>query len=84
MYDLSFSRSSIADLTYPHPTDIHSLAAPFHELDLRYLNPLYVASVNDSMPVWLIHAVSALHLLLVLQVESELVLSVELVSALLL
>jgi hypothetical protein len=36
------------------------------------------------MPVWLIHMASAFHTLLVPQVESELVLGVELVSALLL
>jgi hypothetical protein len=44
----------------------------------------YVTSGNDTMPVWLIHMASALHTLLVPQVESEFVLGVELVSALLL
>jgi hypothetical protein len=43
-----------------------------------------VASGNDTMPVWLVHMAFALHTLLVPQVESEFVLGVELVSALLL
>jgi hypothetical protein len=66
-------------------SDIHSLAVPFHEFDLGYLNPMYIASGDDTMPVWLIHMASfALHTLLIPQVESEFVLGVELVSALLL
>ena len=49
--------------------DIRSLAVPFHEFDLGYLNPVYVASGNDTMPIWLVHMASALHTLLVPQVE---------------
>ena len=65
--------------------DVRSLAVPFHEFDLGYLNPVHDASGNDPMPVWLVHMMaSALHTFLIPQVESELVLSVELVSALLL
>ena len=60
------------------------LVVEVHEFDLRYLNPMYVASGNDPMLVWLIHMVSTLHILLIPQIEPELVLGVELVSALLL
>jgi hypothetical protein len=45
---------------------------------------MYVASGNDTMPVWLVYMASTLHTLLVPQVESEFVLGIELVSALLL
>ena len=81
------SRSSIAYSTCPHPSPDCLMYArlPYHSMRStsdRYLNPVYVAFSNDPVLVWSVHMVSAFHPLLVPQIESELALSVELVSAL--
>jgi hypothetical protein len=45
---------------------------------------VYVSSDEDLVPVWLVDVATALHALLVPEVESEFVLGVELPSSLLL
>ena len=59
----------------------YSLPVPFHEL---YLGYAYIASGEDLVVVGLVYVASTLHTFLVPQIESHLVLSVELPSSLLL
>ncbi len=61
-----------------------SLPVPFHELYLRYAYSMYVASSEDLVVVGLVYVASTLHTFLVPQIESHLILGVELPSSLLL
>jgi hypothetical protein len=83
MYDLSFSRSSIADSTCPHPSpDCLTYARlPYHSMSST--SDILIRCTSPLVMIRCQYGWYTLHTLLVSQVESELVLSVELVSALL-
>jgi hypothetical protein len=63
---------------------VGSLTVPLHQFEFGQSYAVYVSSDEDLVPVWLVDVTTALHALLVPEVESEFVLGVELPSSLLL
>jgi hypothetical protein len=61
-----------------------SLPVPFYELYLGYAYSMHIASGKDLVVVGLVDVTSTLHTFLVPQIESHLVIGVELPSLLLL